>query len=191
MNNNDFMLEKIENKIKLLKGSIRYLEKEIENVFNFNGGKYLPKGTVLAIKDSNENCPYKFFELDYHDFKGKTDNKPEAWFWFDTNNAGYWFRGFYFNYCPQPTILIEPTYNLQLFTLNYFSDCKFNTYSGNKLDIERLYKSKSLSDWELFIPNVECRNIEVEELTFYKTLKRKQKELEELMKSEESMGKQI
>ena len=87
--------------------------------------------------------------------------------------------------------MIEPTYNLQLFTLNYFSDCKFNTYSGNKLDSERLYKSKSLSDWELFIPNVECRNIEVEELTFYKTLKRKQKELEELMKSEESMGKQI
>ena len=46
MNNNDFMLEKIENKIELLKGSIRYLEKEIANVFNFNGGKYLPKGTV-------------------------------------------------------------------------------------------------------------------------------------------------
>ena len=75
--------------------------------------------------------------------------------------------------------------------MNYFSDCKFNNYSGNKLDIEKLYKNKTLSDWELFIPNVECRSIKVEELTIYKRLKRKQKELEELMKSEESMGKQI
>ena len=66
MNNNDFMLEKIENKIELLKGSIRYLEKEIANVLNFNDGKYLPKGTVLVIKDSNENYLSKFFELDYH-----------------------------------------------------------------------------------------------------------------------------
>ena len=185
---NEITMQKTENRIELLNGYIEEINEIIQSIKDFNDGRYLPKDTVLAIKESSTN--YKFFELQFQGFKGEMDNKPEAYFWFDTNGMGYWFREIHIDFKSDP-ISITSLDTLKIFTLKELLErCRITKNNSNYLNIEELRKKNNLGNWELFIPDVECKKIEIKELGIYKTREKMQKELEEL-KSEKSIDKKI